>query len=200
MSEKFPPSLEGFTSDDFYSTERPDYNPKLVQERETGGYEVILDMTLDLFEEKAVFESGSNTAATYTSEKNGSRSTREFVRVDSEGFGDTGHFINTQTELAICYRSSNTKPGREEITIEVRKSLYENPNTEGNSANVYCIGRTSGSTEIEATTIYRDVVYDDYFTRKMTPYDEEQLVNELLAMHNFISIQDNENRLLEKFA
>jgi hypothetical protein len=188
----------GFTPDDFYSKERSDYDPELVQERETGGYETIVDMTLDLFEENAVFESGSNGGAMYTSEKDGSHSTREFVRVDSESFGDTGTFINTQTELVICYESSNARPIREGLTIEVRKSLYENPNTQANSATVYCIERVSGSTQVDASTTYRDVVYDEYYTRRMTPYDEDQLAKELIAMHEFITVQQDENLLIEK--
>lgn len=48
--------------------------------------------------------------------------------------------------------------------------------------------------------IYPDIVYDTCHTRAMSPYDEANLMDELLAMRDLVTSQEHDDMLINKIA
>lgn len=186
---------EGFTAEDYTST-KYEYNPELVKNIETGGYEVISDATFSLLEVDFTLDSGSDHSFSYKIDRKGVEAQREFVRVDSENYDESG-FRTTQTSLDISYQLARGSVNCETINIAVGKSMI---GQKGSMQTVYCIEHYPRAGRVVAQVTYPDVAYGTYNSRDMTPYDEAQLAKELVLMQDYVDVQKNENDLIDRFA
>lgn len=184
----------GFTPDDF--TGRDEYNPEYVDKQETGVSEVIREVIdyLLVVDCKDGIEPGISRDS-----KDEFTIARTFSSLDTEANGDIVWPL-IETKMELTYIRSGGKLRCEQYEVKITKIIHQ-ANVDDNSLiNEYSIERFGKSDKVVTSMSYPDIVYDTYNTRAMSPYDEDNLKDELLAMRDQVISQERDDMLINQIA